>query len=370
MDELHLFIYGEIGGGQFSDGAPSSSEIQRQLTESKATNVIVHISSPGGGVFEGWTIGNILKNSGKNTTAKIEGFCASIATYIALMCNRVEMAETGRFLIHNPSLGMEGEQGDFEKAAKQLSTIKDDLVRAYRNKTGLSPEDISKMMDEETSMTAEQALKSGFVDGFMTPIKAIAKFDINKNKMAEVKKVDLSMLEKIIARAEKIFVPKIMNMNVELEDGNMIFIETEDGEIEGKRAFTTDEEGNGTDTPAPDGTHTLRDGRSITVEDGIVTSVQEVSAEEEMQAKIAELEAELTNMKAEKETVEAKLEEGTATLAEIMTEVTNLKKMTAGDTAPPKKVVHEPKNRFEEPKAKGHNLDGFASDLFRNIKNK
>ena len=134
MEPLHLFIYGEIGGG-----APSVDEIQKELTASNATDVIVHISSPGGGVFEGWTIGNILKNSGKNTTAKIEGFCASIATYIALMCNRVEMAETGRFLIHNPSLGMQGEEGDFEKAAQQLVTIKDDLVRAYRSKTGISP---------------------------------------------------------------------------------------------------------------------------------------------------------------------------------------------------------------------------------------
>ena len=364
MEPLHLFIYGEIGGG-----APSVDEIQKELTASKATDVIVHISSPGGGVFEGWTIGNILKNSGKNTTAKIEGFCASIATYIALMCNRVEMAETGRFLIHNPSLGMQGEEGDFEKAAQQLVTIKDDLVRAYRSKTGISPEVISEMMDKETSMTAEEAVTSGFVDGYMVPIKAIAKFDITKNKMPETKKVDLSVLERIIAKAEKIFVPQIMNMNVELEDGSMIFVQTEDGELEGKPAFTTDEEGNGTDTPAPDGTHALRDGRSITVEGGVVVSVQEESAEDKLTAKVAELEEALQNMQAEKDTVEAKLSEGTETLAAIMTEVTNLKKMTAGDTAAPKKVVHEPTNKFNEPATKGHSLDGFAKDLFAQYKN-
>mgnify|MGYP000294808340 CR=1 FL=1 len=97
--------------------------------------------------------------------------------------------------------------------------------------------------------------------------------------------------------------------------------------------------------------------------------------EDILNAKIAELEGQLENINAEKEAAEAKaqeaeakVQEGTEQLAEIMTEVKNLKKMTAGDEAPPKKVVVEPKNKFDEPKANGHQLDGFAKELFRNIK--
>ena len=368
MNELHLFVYGEIGGGMFSEGATTSEDVQKEITaHPEAKEIIVHISSPGGGVFEGWTIGNILKNSGKKTTAKIEGFCASIATYIALSCQRVEMAEVGRFLIHNPSLGLEGEQVDLEKAAVQLESIKEDLINTYKSKTGMSSSQLSKMMDDETSMTAGEAKAFGFIDAFMTPIKAVAKFDINKNKMAEKKqesKLDLSMLDKIIKKAEKVIadlLPRPQNVVVELEDGSTIFVESEDGELEGKMAFT--EEGG---DPVADGIYPLTDGRVLTVEDGIVTSVAEDSPEEVVDKLKAQIEAlEAAAQAANEETTKVKAE-SQKNLTELLIEVKNLKRMTAGSTEPPKKAIHEPTNKFEA-QTKGHRMDAFA-DYIKNSK--
>jgi ATP-dependent Clp protease protease subunit len=205
MEELHLFVYGEVGG-IFGEGV-TADEIQKEIQNNPdAKEIVVHISSPGGGVFEGWTIGNILKNSGKKTTARIEAFCASIATYIALSCDRVEMAETGRFMIHNPTLGLEGEEADMAKAQEQLSKIKDDLINIYRAKTGLSVNQLSKMMDEETWFDAKEAKSNGFVDGFMTPLKAVAKYDLKIDKMSKEKdlKAKESMLDSLLNKGRLI----------------------------------------------------------------------------------------------------------------------------------------------------------------------
>jgi ATP-dependent protease ClpP protease subunit len=96
--DLHIFIYNEIG-----EYGTTADEVQKQIVNNTdCDNIIVHISSPGGEVFEGWTIGNILKNSNKPVTVLIEGLCASIATYIALQGNTIKMAETARFMVHNP----------------------------------------------------------------------------------------------------------------------------------------------------------------------------------------------------------------------------------------------------------------------------
>jgi ATP-dependent protease ClpP protease subunit len=59
--EGHIYIYQEIGGAGVTARA-----IQRELARmTDAQEVTVHISSPGGEVYEGYTIYNLLKNSGK-----------------------------------------------------------------------------------------------------------------------------------------------------------------------------------------------------------------------------------------------------------------------------------------------------------------
>jgi hypothetical protein len=150
-----------------------------------------------------------------------------------------------------------------------------------------------------------------------------------------------------------------------LEDGSSIFIESEDGELEGKNAFVADAEGNPTEEAAPNGTHLLRDGRSITIEEGVVTSVQEATDEvENLKNTIAELEAKLQ----EKEEAEAKsngeLEEAKSQMLELIKDVENLKKMTVGGDEPVKKPYVKPQNKFDTLKETGHVLDDFAKQIY------
>ena len=132
------------------------------------------------------------------------------------------------------------------------------------------------MMDKETSMTAEEAKSKGFIDTIIEPAKAMAfvghdtivKMNIEKStKMTDKEKELNGFMDKFLAKAKKIgkelgFEFDPVDIVVELNDGEKLFVVSEDGELEGKEVFKADAEGNRTDEAAPDGTHDLNDGRS------------------------------------------------------------------------------------------------------------
>ena len=133
-------------------------------------------------------------------------------------------------------------------------------------------------------------------------------------------------------------------MLVPLKDGGTeLFVYSEDGEFEGKRAVIA-ENGEPTDQNAPAGSHELNDGRSITVgEGGIIESVQESQAamyEEEMTAMKEEVQAmkeenqkALQALKAAKDELAAVKADSAKALNAMRTEVEELKNIVPGDDA-------------------------------------
>src|SRR5690606_11801023 len=141
----------------------------------------------------------------------------------------------------------EGDKDDLIKAADQLNQIKNDLIKAYKRKTGIGEQQLSDMMDEEKWMNAEEAKAAGFIDEVIKPLKAVAKFDIPKskfnNKMADTNTNESAKkLESIIAKADKLF-KNLLKFNpknavtIELADGKKLYVESDDGELVGKKVF-------------------------------------------------------------------------------------------------------------------------------------
>lgn len=383
--ENHIFIYNEIG-----TWGNTSDEIRGEINKMpEADSIIVHLSSPGGEVFTGWTIGNMLKNTKQKVTVIIEGLCASIATYIALQADEIQMAETARFMIHNPQVGIDGEEKDLKAAASQLASIKADLVKVYRAKTGLEEGQISEMMDNETWLTAEEAKALGFIDSIIRDVKAVAKYNTNNIPKMENVKEDKSKLDKIFEKMNKFLdnVPKMfvdqdpVDVTLELQDGTRIFVDSEDGELEGKTAWMVDEEGNRTDMPATEGTHILADGRSITIDgEGLVVSVQEAENSKheddedeelknlvkELKNKNAELESELFKKSASEKLLNTEVASMKIATNELITEVNNIKEMTVGgETIIPKGLI-KPKPANQNPvKRENDALGKWAKNAFK-----
>ena len=163
-DKAEIWIYEMIGEDFWSGGGVTAKNFQKELSAIKATQIDLHINSPGGEVFDGIAIYNLIKQHPANVTTFIDGLAASISSVIALAGDEIFMAENALLMIHNPC-GMEvGDANDMRKMAERLDIVRDSISKAYTSKTEQTEDEINALMDAETWMTADDAMELGFVD--------------------------------------------------------------------------------------------------------------------------------------------------------------------------------------------------------------
>lgn len=163
-DRAEIWIYESIGEDFWSGGGVTAKKFQEELSGIKAGQIDLHINSPGGAVFDGVAIYNMLRQHGAKITAYIDGLAASIASVIALAGDRVVMAANALFMIHNPSGLVMGSAADMRKMADVLDKIRSTMSGVYAGKSGKAEAEINEMLDAETWMTAAEAKDAGFVD--------------------------------------------------------------------------------------------------------------------------------------------------------------------------------------------------------------
>ena len=123
----------------------------------------VLINSPGGSVFAGQEIYSMLHER-EDVDIKIQSIAGSAASVIA-MANHSEMSPVAMIMIHNVQIrGASGDYHDMKKNAEVLQQMNEALAASYVAKTGRDQDEILKLMDRETWLTANQALELGFVD--------------------------------------------------------------------------------------------------------------------------------------------------------------------------------------------------------------
>lgn len=177
-DKAEVWIYEEIGEDFWTGGGVTAKNFQKELSAIKAPQIDLHINSPGGAVFDGVTIYNLLKQHPANVTTFIDGIAASIASVIALAGDKVIMAENALYMMHNPSGLVMGNSEDMRKMAEVLDKIRGTMTGVYTGKSGKSDDEINAMLDAETWMTADEALEAGLIDeiGIEMDLAACAKF--------------------------------------------------------------------------------------------------------------------------------------------------------------------------------------------------
>lgn len=156
----HIYIYGYIGGDAVNP--VKIQESVNALLDEGVKDFVVYINSEGGDVFSGIAIYNILKPL--KPIVEINGLAASMGSVIAMCGAKIRMAENAYMMIHNPITGAYGDRREMEKAQKKLEVVEKSISQAYMDKTGLSKDDVTAIMDDETWYTAEKALEKGFCD--------------------------------------------------------------------------------------------------------------------------------------------------------------------------------------------------------------
>lgn len=151
----------------YEDEAGITPKAFKKDLESLNGDITVSINSPGGDVFAASSIYSMIKEYKGKVTVKITGIAASAASVVAMAGDKVLINPTGYMMIHNPSMVAIGEKTDMEIAAKALDEIKEGIINAYAKKTGKERDEISKMMDNETWMSAQTAIEMRFADGVL-----------------------------------------------------------------------------------------------------------------------------------------------------------------------------------------------------------
>lgn len=162
-DGRTLYFDGYIAQDSWIDDDITPKKFKSELMSSEG-DISVWLNSPGGDVFAASQIYTMLKEYEGKITVKIDGIAASAASVIAMAGDEILMSPVAMMMIHNPATVIFGEAGDFQAGIDMLSEVKESIINAYENKTGLSRLKISKMMDSETWFSAKKAVELGFAD--------------------------------------------------------------------------------------------------------------------------------------------------------------------------------------------------------------
>ena len=176
-DTAEISIYDEIGFWGVS-AASFAQDLKDCGNNLKQINL--HIHSPGGDVFDGIAIYNLLKNHPANVTVYIDGLAASMASVIAMAGNEVIMPENAMMMIHKPWGIQGGDAEDMRKYADLLDKVENTLIPAYANKTGKTPEELAEMLSAETWLNGKECVEQGFADKLAEPLVAMASIKSRK----------------------------------------------------------------------------------------------------------------------------------------------------------------------------------------------
>lgn len=167
QNEADVFIFGEIVSFKWDNTDTTAASFQKDLKElGEVSQINLHINSPGGSVFEGIAIGNMLRQHKARVVAHVDALAASIASVIVASCDEVIMPENSMLMIHNPWTISMGNAKELRKQADDLDKIAESSVVTYLAKAGekLTEEKIKQIMDEETWMSAQEAYNYGLCD--------------------------------------------------------------------------------------------------------------------------------------------------------------------------------------------------------------
>lgn len=143
----------------------------------------MNINSPGGDVFDGVSIHNLLVSHDASVTTRVYGLAASAASIVAIAGDSVLMGEGSFLMIHNAWSMAVGDTREMSKMARTLSSIDKELAASYASHTGIDTEAIKVLMDAETWISAADAVDQGFADGtFEAPSNAENSFDLSAFK--------------------------------------------------------------------------------------------------------------------------------------------------------------------------------------------
>lgn len=209
-DDPHVIsVYDVIGEDWWSGGGFTSQRAAAALRSIGQNPVTVNINSPGGDMFEGLAIYNLLAEHPAKVTVRVMGIAASAASIIAMAGDEVLMGPGTMMMVHRAWGGVIGNHHEFAEAAALFQTFDESMASIYVERTGLSQAEVFELLEgaskasDGTYMTAVEAIDKGFADGkFDRAADTVASASLPSDIVA-MRRVDAALAKQGVSRKER-----------------------------------------------------------------------------------------------------------------------------------------------------------------------
>lgn len=231
---------------------------------SKFDTLVIEIASPGGSVAEGLEIMvwlDMLSQSGKQIITVVVANAYSIASLIMLSADMRFISKYGEVMVHNPMVPEieYANANDLQKYVNELRGLESMMYDLYQVFTGLNQEQIKSLMDQETYLSPDDAVKRGFADTVIDIKKRSFEMTVNQKSDINMSKT-FNMLNKVIAAVNK------------SDFVNQLYYTDAGAEVEIFQADPATYK-MGDRIEAPDGEVQLSDGAKLIIKGGIISDI-------------------------------------------------------------------------------------------------
>jgi len=163
LKERIIFLVGPV-----NDNVASLVTAQLLFLESEnpKKEINFYINSPGGLVTAGLGIYDTMQYINSPVSTLCIGQASSMGSFLLAAGEKGKRYSlpNSRIMVHQPSAGFQGQATDIQIHAKEILSLKDRLNKIYSKHTGQSVDDISKALERDYFMTADEAKKFGLID--------------------------------------------------------------------------------------------------------------------------------------------------------------------------------------------------------------
>lgn len=215
-----ISILDVIGEDYWSGTGVTANRISAALRSIGSQDITVRINSPGGDMFEGIAIYNLLRAHPAKVTVEVLGWAASAASIIAMAGDEIRMGLGSFMMVHNAWGIVIGNRHDMRDAADLFDGFDAAIADIYEARTGMKRADIEQLMDAETFMAPPQAVEYGFADTIDDGVdnQIGARADATAQTRPEIfakRRIDAALAQQGISRTER---RKMLNQIAGMQD--------------------------------------------------------------------------------------------------------------------------------------------------------
>ena len=198
-DDNTISVFDVIGQDYWGEGI-TAKRIAGALRAMNGADVTVNINSPGGDMFEGLAIYNLLREYEGHVTVKVLGIAASAASIIAMAGDDIQIGRGAFLMIHNCWVYAMGNRHDFAELAQSLEPFDTAMADIYAARSGLDMAVVQKLMDAESYIGGSDAVAKGLADSLLS---ADAVSDGDESPAAALRKLDALLAKSNTPRSER-----------------------------------------------------------------------------------------------------------------------------------------------------------------------